>query len=91
MTARPQIGEHRQVNRPETGIRRIVLRNPGTSIHLVMEGVVRRIRQIGPHRKGDVRHSRCDKVDLHLSRRGIRGRAKILVGAVVRPGNKLTA
>jgi hypothetical protein len=67
VTAYRQIGERRQGQCPETGVRRIVLRDPGACIHLVMEGVVRRIRQVGLYREGYIRGRRQREIDLRLA------------------------
>jgi hypothetical protein len=55
-----------------------------------MEGVVIAARQIRQQLEAHVRRRGQGEIDLHLTGRGIRRRAKVLVRTVIRPLNGLT-
>jgi hypothetical protein len=90
VTARRQIAEGRRGQGRIAAGRRIVVRGPGTRIQPIMEGIVITAREIRQQLEAYVRRLRQAEVDLHLAGRGIRRRAEILIGAVVRPLDGLT-
>jgi hypothetical protein len=91
MRTRRQIAEGRRRDRAVTAGRLIVLCRPGARIQLVMEGVVIRAGEVRQHLEAYVCRLRQGEVDDHLIGRGIRRRAEVLVRAVVRPFDGLTA
>ena len=91
MSTRRQTVERRQAYGPITGGLHVVLRSPGARIQLVVEGIVIRAREVRQHLELHVGHLRQGEVDLHLTGGAVRGRAQHLIGAVIRPLNRLAA
>jgi hypothetical protein len=91
MRTRRQIAEGRRCDRAVTAGRLVILCRPGARIQLVMEGIVIRAGEVRQHLERHVRRLRQGEIDDHLTGRGIRRRAEVLVRAIVRPLNSLAA
>ena len=91
MSPRTQAIKRRWRETRITGGHGVVLNRPGAGVQLVIEGIIRTVRQVNLDLEGHVRRRRQGEVDQHLAGRRIRRRRKVLVRTVVRPHDKLTA